>query len=91
MIDGCMDDNYIYLLPDVIYMKVVGWLRCGGISFSLDVHQLGALLCQEGYAESTSNGTNKRTYYARLSVGDVNKIKFLKIPKVVMEKIMEER
>lgn len=91
MIDGCMDDNYIYLLPDVIYMKVVGWLRCGGITFSLDMHQLGALLCQEGYAESAPNGTNKRTYYARLSIGTGNKIKFLKIPKVVMEKIMEER
>lgn len=91
MIDGCVDENYIYLLPDVIYAKVVGWLRNGGISFSLDIHQLGALLCQEGYAESTPNGANKRTYYARLSMGDGSKIKFLKIPKVVMQKIMEER
>lgn len=84
MIYGCEDENYVYLIPDVIYAKVVSWLRSTGVNFMLDLQRLGELLCQSGYALATSNGSNKKTYYARLSVGNGKKISFLKIPKSVI-------
>lgn len=84
MIDGCEDENYVYLIPDSIYTNVVRWLRSIGVSFMLDLPRLGEMLCQSGYAMATSNGSNKKTYYARLSVGNGKRINFLKIPKSII-------
>ncbi len=90
MIDGCEDENNIYLIPDIAYKNVVSWLRSTGIDFSLDLPRLGELLCQAGYAVTTSNGANKKTYYARLSVGNGKKVSFLKIPKSVIAEFQEK-
>ena len=90
MIDGCEDENSIYLIPDIAYKNVVSWLRSTGIDFSLDLPHLGELLCQAGYAVTTSNGANKKTYYARLSVGNGKKVSFLKIPKSVIAEFQEK-
>jgi hypothetical protein len=90
MIDGCEDEENIYLIPDTAYKNVVGWLRSTGIEFSLDLPRLGEMLCQAGYAVATSNGVNKKTYYARLSVANGKKISFLKIPKSIITKFQEK-
>ena len=84
--DGFYEGGFLYLLPDNAHQKVVSWLRNGGVYLAIDINQLGVTLCNEGYAVPTSNGTNKKIYYARLCLGDGKKVKFLKIP---MDKIRQ--
>lgn len=88
-VDGFEDASCVYLLPDNVYQKVTTWLRMGGLYFNIDMNQIGHLLCDEGYAMSTSNGTNKKLYYARVDVGSGRKVKFLKIPKTVIKQLQE--
>lgn len=89
LFDGFEDDNYIYLLPDSVYQKVSAWLRMGGLYMGIELSQLGALLCNEGFAVSTSNGANKRLCYARIDVGEGRKAKFIKIPKSIVRSLQE--
>lgn len=87
---GFRDGNFLYLLPDVVYEAVSSWLRKGGVYLGLDLNQLGNVLCNEGYAVSTSNGANKKLYYARIEIEKGNKVKFIKIPKAVLQKLQDE-
>lgn len=87
--DGFCDDNYLYLIPDNIYLKVSAYLRIGGTYFGIAREHLGKMLCMEGYAIPTSNGKSKQVYYARIDIGEGRKVNFLKIPKTVMEKLQK--
>lgn len=89
--DGFQDADYLYIFPDLLYDSVLSWLRKGGVYLGLDVNQLGNILCNEGYAVSTSNGANKKLYYARIELEKGNKVKFLKIPKYVLKKLQADR
>lgn len=87
--DGFCDADYFYLLPENIYLKVTNYLRAGGLYFGVDREHLGKLLCSEGYAVASPNGKNKQIYYARVDMGAGRKINFLKIPRVVINKIQK--
>ena len=89
VLDGFEEGEYLYLLPDNVYKSVINWLRVGGMYLGIDMNQLGCLLCNEGYAVPTSNGTNKKLNYARIDVGGGRKVKFLKIPKEVIRNLQE--
>ena len=89
VLDGFEDNNYIYLLPDNVYPNVKNWLRMSGVYFGVEMSQLGSILCNEGYAIATPNGTNKKLYYARIDVGEGRKVKFIKIPKHVIRELQE--
>ncbi len=89
VLDGFEDEQYIYLLPDNVYQKVTAWLKMGGLYFGTEMNQLGSILCNEGYAVTTTNGANKKLYYARIDVGHGRKVKFLKIPKAVIRQLQE--
>ena len=60
VLDGFEDEQYIYLLPDNVYQKVTAWLKMGGLYFGTEMNQLGSVLCNEGYAVTTTNGANKK-------------------------------
>lgn len=85
--DGFWEGDYLYLLPENVYIKVTTYLRIGGLYFGIDREHLGKLLCSEGYAVATSNGKNKQIYYARVDMGAGRKINFLKIPREVILRI----
>lgn len=87
--DGFSDADYLYLLPENVYLKVTNYLRTGGLYLGVDREHLGKMLCNEGYAVATPNGKNKQTYYARVDMGAGRKINFLKIPKEVFFKIQK--
>lgn len=88
--DGYKQGDYLYLLPDISYQKVTGWLRAGGIHFSLSAKDIAAVLCREEYAVSSPNGVGKRTNYARILVGKDPKKKFLKIKLAALEEISRD-
>lgn len=87
--DGFWDGGYLYLLPDNTYFKVTNYLKLAGEYFGLELKKIGKLLCDEGYAISTSNGNGKHTYYARILLSGEKKVNFLKISKEVVEKLQE--
>lgn len=87
--DGFIDKNYVYLLPENAYQKVTHYLKTCGVYFGIDMEHLGKILCQEGYAVPSPNGKKKQTYYSRIDIGDGRKINFLKIPRTVINSILE--
>ena len=87
--DGFWEADYLYLLPENVYVKVTTYLRTGGLYFGVDREHLGKMLCSEGYAVATSNGKNKQIYYARVDIGAGRKINFLKIPREIILRIQK--
>lgn len=87
--DGFEDAEYFYFVPDNVYRKVSQWLKMGSIYWGMDINQLGSTLCKEGFALSTTNGMGKKVYYARKDIGTGKKVKFIKIPKNVINKLQE--
>ena len=88
VLDGYTENGYTFLLPHNIYYKAVNWLRQGGIFCPHDETQIGALLCKDGYALSSSNGSGKRVYYARVAI-EGKKESFLKFPNSVFQKLRD--
>ena len=84
--DGFTDGEYIYIDPHCAYREVKLWMQQGGIYWTLDETQIAPMLCREGYALSSSNGTNKQTYYARVAI-DGKKQSFLKFGHAVIDQL----
>ena len=82
--DGFVEKEYIYFLPDNLFCKVDTWLAKGKMEFSSDIEQTEKMLAEEGYIELASNGSNRKTRYARLYIKD-RRVKFLKFSKKAFE------
>ncbi|MCD8121283.1 MAG: hypothetical protein LUE65_03445 [Clostridiales bacterium] len=79
-LDGFEADECLYLMPLRVYLKVKSWIQKGGGSFTLSEKEIVTALGQEGYLVPSSNGKEKRTFYARILIGK-NRVNFLRIPR----------
>lgn len=86
--DGFKDDEYLYLLPHKTYQKIASWVSSGNEErLSVSEKEIASLLCKANYAVSSPNGENKRTIYARISIGKDSKHRanFLKVRRDIIE------
>ena len=82
--DGFVEKEYIYFLSDNLFCKVDTWLAKGKMEFSSDIEETEKMLAKEGYIELCSNGSNRKTRYARVHIKD-RRVKFLKFLKKTFE------
>lgn len=88
--DGFVDDKYYYFVPQKVYEKVRRAFNAVNKYFALDLGELISSLYEEKIIKSYSNGTGKKTYYARVSIGAGKKQSFIKISKEVFEAIVDD-
>ncbi len=88
--DGFVDDEFYYLVPQKVYEKVRKAFNAINKYFALDLGELISSLYEEKIIKSYSNGTGKRTYLARVSLGTGKKQSFIKISKEVFGAIVED-
>ena len=87
---GFEDELFIYLIPEIAYETVYGYLRTMNQYFPFDLRETTICLYEDGYIKAYSNGAGKRTYYARIATDNSGKKqKFLKISKSIMKQIAE--
>lgn len=88
--DGFEDNKYFYFNPELVYKKVIAFLAQTNRYFSLDMREVFVALYDEGIIKASSNGAGKKTYCARISVGNGKKLNFLKIDKEVFVKALND-
>ena len=88
-IDGFYDDQFYYFLPENLYEKVKKVFYSSKIYFPLNLDQAVKALAEEYIIEPLPNGYGKKTYYARIPMGDNKKRSFIKIRKEILQRIAE--
>ena len=88
--DGYDDLDYFYFNPEMIFRKVRSFLAASNIDFPMDLNEIKVALYDDGIIKAASNGKGKRTYCVRVGVGDGKKQNFLKISKVVFQKVLDD-
>ncbi|MCC8151746.1 MAG: hypothetical protein LIO96_09925, partial [Lachnospiraceae bacterium] len=88
-IDGFEEDGFIYFLPEKLYGIVKKFFSAADLYLPLDMNEFARALCEEGIAVASSNGKNKKTYYARVLVGNARKQNFIKINKEFLHHYVE--
>lgn len=88
--DGFCDDKYYYFLPEITYAKAINFMTQMRQYLPLDLRELMGELYADGIIKVYSNGGGKRTFYARLSVGNGKKQGFIKISREIFEQIISE-
>ena len=88
-IDGFYDDQFYYFLPENLYEKVKKVFYSSNIYFPLNLDQAVKSLAEEHIIEPSPNGYGKKTYYARIPMGDKKKRSFIKIRKEILQRIAE--
>ena len=86
--DGFEDENFLYFNPDVVHKKVAAFLRQTNRYFPYDLKEVLAMLADDRIIQTASNGQGKRTYCARVLVGNGHKYNFMKIRKVVFDSVI---
>lgn len=86
---GFEDENFVFLEPEAIYEQVLRYLRNINKFFPLDMRETVIALYEEGIIKTYSNGTGKKTYYARIALGK-QKYKFIKISKKILQAVEEK-
>ena len=89
--DGFMDDDYIYLLPSNIIAKVSQYYRSVNRYWNMEMSDVLGMLFEDKIIKSYSNGNKKRTYLARVVVGEGKKQGFIKISKEVYSAIIDDK
>ena len=87
--DGFVD-GYLYLLPEKVYRKVDAELRATRGCRLPDLEQLTKFLLLEGYILPIANGSQKRTYYARIDIGTGRKVRFFRMSLDTIQYISDE-
>lgn len=90
MYDGFLDEKYYYFNPEVVYKKVVAFLTQINHYFPLDLKEVMVALFEDGIIKASSNGTGKKTYCARIAVGNGKKQNFLKVSKERFDKLIKD-
>lgn len=88
--DGYLERGYYYLLPEQTYKKTASELHYIGEQFALSLDELTKMLSHEGYIMSIANGAGKKTYHARVDLGNGKKVKLWKISQNVIERMANE-
>lgn len=88
-IDGFYDDQFYYFLPENLYEKVKKVFYSSNIYSPLNLDQAIKALAEEGIIALLPNGYGKKTYYARIPLGDNKKRSFIKIRKEILQRIAE--
>lgn len=86
--DGFEDENFLHFNPDVVHKKVAAFLRQTNRYFPYDLKEVLAMLADDRIIQTASNGQGKRTYCARVLVGNGHKYNFMKIRKVVFNSVI---
>lgn len=89
-IDGFCDKDCYYFLPEKLYEKVKQVFCITGVYLPLSMDELVKELFEENIIVPSSNGTGKKTYYARVLVGADKKRGFLKIKKQTLQMLSDE-
>ena len=89
-IDGFCDNEYYYFLPENLYAKVKQMFRVTNIYQPMNMDEIVKALCEEGIIMPSSNGKDKKTYYARVLIGSNKKRNFIKIKKETLKLIVNE-
>ena len=89
-IDGFCDKEYYYFLPENLYAKVKQMFCLTNIYQPMNMDEIIKALYEEGIITPSSNGKDKKTYYARVLNGDNKKRSFIKIKKETLKLIANE-
>lgn len=89
-IDGFCDKEYYYFLPENLYAKVKQMFCLTNIYQPMNMDEIIKALYEEGIITPSSNGKDKKTYYARVLIGDNKKRSFIKIKKETLKLIANE-
>lgn len=87
--DGFEDDKYFYFLPEVTYAKTINFLGQTRQFIPFDLRDLVISMHEDGIIKTYSNGDGKKTYFARINVGNERKQKFLKISKSIFYAVVD--
>lgn len=88
-IDGFYDDQFYYFLPENLYEKVKKVFFSSNIYLPLNLDEAVKALAEESIIKPSPNGYGKKTYYARIPMGDNKKRSFIKIHKEILQRIAE--
>lgn len=88
--DGFEDEKYFYFNPELVYKKVLAFLAQTNRYLPLELREVMSALYDEGLIKASSNGAGKKTYCARIAIGDGKKQNFLKISKEIFEKVLND-
>lgn len=89
-IDGFCDKEFYYFLQENLYNKVNQIFYTTKVYFPLSLNEIVKELFEENIIIPSSNGSGKKTYYARILIGPNKKCNFLKIKKDTLELIAEK-
>ena len=88
--DGFEDQAFYFFNPDSIHKKVVDFLNKTNRYFPYEPKEIQAILADERIIQTAPNGSGKRTYCVRITVGNNKKKQgFLKVRKAIFNLICE--
>lgn len=88
-LDGFVDEEYLYFLPEKLYVKVSEYLKKLGSPLGYEMSDLLQTLADEGIIKTHPNGKNARLFGKRIDLGGGRKIQFIEIKKVVYDAVLE--
>ncbi len=88
-IDGFYNKNFYYFVPENLFGEVKKIFCMTNVFFPLDLDEMVKTLYEEGLIMASSNGNNKKTYYARILIGN-KKRNFLKVNAKILQKMIED-
>lgn len=86
--DGFEDEKNFYFLPELTFSKAVNFMGQTRQYLPYDQKDMVMALFEDGIIKAHSNGEKKRTFYARIDIGEGKKQSFLKISKEIFFQVV---
>lgn len=85
LIDGFEDENFLYLIPEKVFVKLTDYYKRMNTNLGYDLPDLLETLADEGVIRTHKNGKKARVFGKRIDVGGGKKLQFIEIRKTIFE------